>query len=458
MYAVLRTVHVISRQKIVDTWIRTMDVEALKNLVQQAKLDVDGPIEFPLEECTMLNLTNCGLSSLPSGFEAAFPNLSILFLSKNCFEELPAVIGKCVKLQMVAFKSNGMKSIHRDSLQAQLRWLILTDNDIEHIPQTIGNCPLLQKCMLSGNKLKALPKAIEKCKNLELIRLASNRLTEAPMELLQLPKLAWVALSDNPFLQKVQEERLSSHSTLSLLSDVDYESGEILGQGAGGITRKAMYNNEVVAVKTYGANMTSDGLPAQERKINSVASSLDCSALIKVLGETQDGSLVMEFLNGFKAIAGPPSFESCSRDVYHEECKIEAKKASRIVSSLLQALRSLHQECICHGDFYGHNILVDDAYDEVRLSDFGAAFFYERDSDYATLLQNIELRAFAIFVEEMKARVLENAPLLDKLADVCKQSGSRIEDVFIACRQFELADMATAYGAGVSGSPAEEKE
>lgn len=49
---------------------------------------------------TKLNLPNCGLSTLPDNLATLLPNLSILFLSNNVFEELPPVVGSCSKLQV----------------------------------------------------------------------------------------------------------------------------------------------------------------------------------------------------------------------------------------------------------------------------------------------------------------------------------------------------------------------
>jgi Leucine-rich repeat (LRR) protein len=79
---------------------------------------------------------------------------------------------------MVSFKDNGMKSIHPDSLQPQLRWLILTGNELTTLPDTIGRCKKLQKLMLSGNRIETLPNSMGACENLELVRLACNQLKE----------------------------------------------------------------------------------------------------------------------------------------------------------------------------------------------------------------------------------------------------------------------------------------
>lgn len=444
--------------------IPTESIRELERLVELAKLNVPLPVSFPLEHVHKLNLTGCGLSLLPVNFEKAFPHLSILFLSNNNFQELPEVIGKCLHLQMVAFKSNQLDSIHPEALQPQLRWLILTDNRISIIPDTIGRCKLLQKCMLSGNRLQAIPQAMEQCTNLELIRLASNQLTEPPMVLLRLPKLAWIALSDNPFLHKVLEAHDLS-SGLPILEDLDESNNaaEILGEGASGITRKREYQGESVAVKTYSTevNMTSDGLPEEERRINCAAAILDCPAFIRILGRTRNGSLVMEYLKGYQAIGYPPSFDSCSRDVYTNDSLVHnmnAKQAKMIVSALLQALVELHKQGICHGDFYGHNILVcTEDTSQVRLSDFGAAFFYEKESEvssYGTLLERIELRSFAIFVEEVNTHLEEGElALLGELVARCRKedpsSENNFDRVYIWWKQKQLADIAKEFGFGI---------
>ncbi|KAL7580743.1 hypothetical protein ACA910_001027 [Epithemia clementina (nom. ined.)] len=393
----------------------------------------------PYVNITKLDLPNCGLSELPLGFERAFPNVRILFLSQNRFRQVPAVIGSCRQLQMVAFKDNNgvLQSIHPDALQPQLRWLILTNNQLQSLPDSIGErCHQLQKCMLSGNQLRTLPDTMKHCQNLELIRLASNQLDEIPMVLLQhCPKLAWIALSDNPCLSHVQNNNNNTASAcasavpLLQFNALDWQEGQVLGRGAGGVTRKVRWQDQYVAVKEYGGAMTSDGLPETERRLACAAAALHSPALVQVLGETpplptqlppdhggvaetEDApaaplSLVMEYLDGFVALAGPPSLESCSRDVYHHGTasiiQMSVEQAEAMISKLLQALTALHAVGICHGDFYGHNILVESTNPaNVRLTDWGAAFFYSRtDTAVAPYIELAEIRAFSILCQEV---------------------------------------------------------
>lgn len=372
-------------------------------LLSLAQIQIEPSINF--ENIKKLNLYDCDLSSLPSSLPSALPNLSILFCSKNNFEEVPEIIGRCLKLQMVAFKSNRITRIHPESLGPQMRWLILTDNAIASIPSSIGKCAILQKLMLSGNKISELPAEIGQCQNLELVRLSSNQLHAPPMTLLQLPKLAWVALSDNPFLQKHIKRINGTQTSLSLFEQDhldDSNLGEVLGSGASGVTRKYTVESGEVAVKEFSATITSDGNPEEERRICVLISALKCLGLVKMLGQTKKGSIVMELLKNYEVFGGSPSFDSCSRDVYSDDVKITKKQAIAMVSKLLNTLCVLHQNGICHGDFYGHNILISQE-DEtvVKLSDFGAAFCYETHSDYGKFIEQIEVRAYGHLVNEI---------------------------------------------------------
>lgn len=395
------------------------DYEEINQLLSIGRATPSPP---PFESVTKLDLFQCNLSSLPASMSTLLPNLSILFCMKNKFTEMPSVIGDCENLQMVSFKSNKLSSIHPEALAPQLRWLILTDNALTEVPSTIGRCSNLQKLMLSGNKIKSLPDEIEMCQNLELVRLASNELSKPPMSLLRLPNLAWVALSDNPFLNHHGHSMYEDVSKLKVLSDEsldDSNIGEVLGTGASGITHKKTLNGVHVAVKMYSGKITSDGNPEEEKRISLLASTLGCECLIDVLGETANGSLVMELLTNVVAFADPPSLDSCSRDVYKPEAFLNPDEAVKMVSGLLDVLSKLHSSGVCHGDFYGHNILVkSDGTFSVKLTDFGAAFLYDRSSEYGKLIEKVEIRAFRHLVDEIRVLVQKNQPEVTKSAPV----------------------------------------
>jgi len=175
--------------------------------------------------------------------------------------------------------------------------------------------------------------------------------------------------------------------------------------------------------------ITSDGDPSEERRAALLASSLGCSTLVDVLGQTPNGSLVMELLTDYRVLSQPPSLESCSRDVYDPSSAtdITPEAAARMVGDLLHTMTSLHERGLCHGDFYGHNILVSTREaGRVWLTDFGAAFFYDRRGECGAAIEVVERRAFGILVEEVADLVtvgggLRTVELLKEFADLCEK-------------------------------------
>jgi len=368
-----------------------------------------------------LDLPRCNLTRLPDNLASMLPNLEILFCPQNNFPHVPAVIGECPKLRMVSFKEcQTIETIPPEALQPQLKWLILTGNRLKELPETIGRCTKLQKLMLSGNQLQRLPsRSMANLRNLELVRLACNQLEEPPTDVLQslVGNLRWAAFASNPFLNTTAKQRNEGdgvHAGLEILDDPSLEDTqlEILGRGAGGITRKAYIENKndnntktPVAVKTFAGEITSDGSPQDEKAISVAAASLNDDALIRLLGQTKErGALVMEFLQGYEALAGPPSFQTCSRDVYPDDVSdyVTPEFGWKICMNMLRVLNKLHNQLgICHADFYAHNILINTTTEDVKLSDFGAAFFYDTNSEYGKSIQRIELGAYTVLVEEL---------------------------------------------------------
>jgi Leucine-rich repeat (LRR) protein len=127
----------------------------------------------------ILDLSNNKLSVLPDDL-SRLKKLRILFCSNNRFTELPEVLGGCQQLEMIGFKSNQIIRVSSAALPSRIRWLILTDNRVEQLPQDIGRLERIQKLALAGNRLTSLPDSIKNCHKLELIRLSANRLNAFP--------------------------------------------------------------------------------------------------------------------------------------------------------------------------------------------------------------------------------------------------------------------------------------
>ena len=373
-----------------------------------------GLTQFPSEifvladSLEILDLSGNALSELPDDLYRLH-KLRIIFCSNNQFIELPEVLGRCAELSMIGFKANKIRRVSAQSLPVKLRWLTLTDNEIEALPQEIGDCHYLQKLMLAGNRLQTLPATLANCKRLELLRIAANQLHTFPTWLLSLPRLSWLAYSGNPFSAALEAGALADSS----LDDIHWDSLELdqlLGEGASGVIHRARYgipnkDTSLVAVKLFKGDVTSDGLPQCEMAAS--VSAGEHPNLINVLGRVTEhpagaNGLVMELIDAeFSNLAGPPSLDSCTRDTYPADTRFELPVVLRIAQSIVAVVQHLHQQGIMHGDLYGHNILHCGE-GRTLLGDFGAASFYATDDRaLADGLQKLEVRAFGCILEEL---------------------------------------------------------
>ncbi len=378
------------------------------------RLDLScGLTEFPREifeladSLEILNLSGNALSSLPDDLHR-LPHLRVLFCSDNRFTELPTCLGQCEKLSMIGFKANQIHHVPAAALPPQLRWLILTDNSISQLPDELGQRPLLQKLMLAGNHLAHLPESLSQCKNLELIRIASNHLTYLPEWLLALPSLTWLAYAGNPV---ERAEEVAADDTTPNIPWSELEVAEVLGEGASGVIRKALWKPcaQSVAVKLYKGAITSDGSPLHEMQACIAAG--QHPNLIKVEGRVVDhpeaqAALVMDLIDpSYRNLAALPSLASCTRDVYEPDTRFSLAVALRMARGIASVGAHLHRHGITHGDLYGHNILWNAAGD-CLLGDFGAASFHTiADTVETRALQRIEVRAFGVLLGELLERI-----------------------------------------------------
>ncbi|RDK02932.1 leucine-rich repeat-containing protein kinase family protein [Paraburkholderia lacunae] len=377
-----------------------------------------GLTEFPREifdlsdTLEILDLSGNALSTLP----ADLPRLSklrIVFASDNLFTELPEVLGQCSQLSMIGFKANRIRKVSGRSLPAQLRWLILTDNEIETLPAEIGNCTQLQKLMLAGNRLQTLPETLAACTRLELLRLAANQLSELPAWLPSLPRLSWLAYAGNPF-GAARETAALTDTPIAEIHWGTLRLEEPLGEGASGVIyraallRTARDASRSVAVKLFKGAVTSDGLPDCEMAACIRAG--DHPNLIPVVGKVKDHpagahGLVMELIDPqYSNLAGPPSLESCTRDIYGPDTRFDLTSALRIAHGIASAACHLHRQGVMHGDLYAHNILHC-GQGRALLGDFGAASFHApEDPALGLALQRLEVRAYGCLLEELMDR------------------------------------------------------
>ena len=413
--------------------MHTLDQLRAGQLKGISRLDLSASLtQFPEEifdladSLEVLNLSGNQLSDLPQDLHRLH-RLQVLFCSNNNFEHVPESVGRCQSLRMVGFKSNRIRELSARALPPRLRWLILTDNCLGTLPDELGDCTDLQKLMLAGNRLRELPASLARLHKLELLRIAANQLAALPEFLLQLPSLAWLAHGGNPF------EVDAPASGTPDVRWADLQIGEVLGQGASGIIHRADWQRadgqrEAVALKLFKGQMTSDGTPQSEMAacltVGQHANLIGAIGRVVEHPQGQQGLLLSLVEPRFGILAGPPSLQSCSRDSYPSDWRLPFAQALRVASGIASALRHLHARGVTHGDLYGHNILIDDI-GHALLGDFGAASFLPAVApSQQGLLQRIEVRAFGILLEELLQRCEvpgEHAAQLAELVRRCQQ-------------------------------------
>jgi hypothetical protein len=364
-----------------------------------------------LTQLVKLNAAGNALRDLPRGFDRLV-NLRTAFFLGNAFEAVPAVLGRLPSLFMLSFKSCRLRVVHGEALAPSLGWLILTDNQLTHLPPELGTLRHLRKLMLASNRLASLPDDWSGCTSLELVRLSDNALAPPlPPSLLTLPRLAWIALAGNHLPPRHRTARLAVPPALRIPRS-RLALGRLLGDGASGTVYEAAWAREggaaapvlPVAVKLYKPS-SSDGRVEDE-----VAACLALAArgggtggqhLIATLGvspsdddaDEEDGAtsatavqpqerptapaLVMELLpppstdggsstgaaasvggSGLSLLGRTPSFASVTRDVYPPGTAFTPRQAAAIATGVAHAVATMHAAGVAHGDVYAHNTLV----------------------------------------------------------------------------------------------------
>ncbi|RYU70488.1 protein kinase [Aliivibrio finisterrensis] len=369
----------------------------------------EGLTEFPLEILSLadsleiLDLSNNQLTTLPIEI-AQLPKLKIFFASNNPFTVLPDVLAQCQNLEMIGFKSCQIQHVPENAFPPKLRWLILTDNQVEALPNSLGDCHLMQKLALAGNKLTELPNNLSQLHNLELLRISANQLIECPEQLLNLPKLAWFAFAGNPFCKSDVKVK-----SVPNIASSDYTLEDVLGQGASGVISKARWNQEQtdfpqeIAVKVFKGEVTSDGYPEDE--LQACLKVGNHPSLVQSLAQVNEENhlaLIMNLIpSHYKNLGLPPSLESCTRDTFPEGFTLSLEHINKMAAEMRNVFDHLHDNQVCHGDLYAHNTLFD-ADANIIFGDFGAASMYHMLSEnQQQKIRAIEERALNYFVDDL---------------------------------------------------------
>jgi hypothetical protein len=398
-----------------------------------------------LAGATRLDLS-CGLTEFPREIFDLADSLETLNLSGNALDALPDDLGRLHAaravllgqplhvaarihrpvpwLDIVGFKANRIRSVPAAALPPSLRWLILTDNQIEELPDTLGHCTRMQKLMLAGNRLRRLPDSMAACRRSNCCASPPTASRRCPIGCSPCRASRGLRPPATPSIRK-PKTRPSPRSRCRM-SPGGLTLGKKLGEGASGVIHQATLgpSQQEVAVKLFKGAVTSDGWPHSEMAacIAAGAHPTLIAAQSRIDGHP-DGTegLVMALVPpSFRTLAGPPSLASCTRDVYADDAQWTSDVALRIAHDIASAMQHLHARGILHGDLYAHNILWN-AQGGGRLGDFGAGWMTgSLDARQAAALQRLEMRAFGCLLEELLERCSDAPPAaMSALKDRC---------------------------------------
>lgn len=149
-----------------------------------------------------------GLGALGWAAISCMKQLVQLDLSRNRLSDLPAEIGRCHALQVLAVSHNQLPSLPAELCELlQLRELDASHNQLEALP--VGMCRLsaLQSLSLGANRLCALPEELAGLQALASLSVPSNRLATLPPGMLAgCAALRSLDVHDNPVtVQQLRE-------------------------------------------------------------------------------------------------------------------------------------------------------------------------------------------------------------------------------------------------------------
>lgn len=392
------------------------------------RLTIRGASYFPTEifryanAIKILDMSHGQLTTLPAELPR-LQHLKIAFFSNNLFTAVPPVLAECRQLELLGFKSCQLNTVPEHSLPTTLRWLILTDNQLTQLPDSLGRLTQLKKLSLAGNRLQTLPDALVACQQLEFFRISANALQSPPVWLQDLPQLAWYGDAGNPFSRQP-----SSATTVQQINWQELKFGELVGESPSSQVFKAtqLATQQMVAVKLYRGALTSDGFPSDDIHNNLAAGAHP--NLIQVLGqlahapEQKTGLIFTLIPASYHSLGLPPSLATCTRDTYHTNISFTVPYIVKVLKGIAAAGTHLHARGIQHGDLYAHNILVN-AVGDALLGDFGAASLY--DPTLEPWRETIDVRAFQHLADELVSRCPDTMP--ESLRAV--QSAIRFSDI-----------------------------
>ncbi|MFT7030891.1 MAG: Leucine-rich repeat (LRR) protein [Marinoscillum sp.] len=169
----------------------------------------------------VLKVNNARLDEIhPSFYKLS--SLGELQLQENQLKDIPVGISELKNLTKLSFYKNQLTSLPEDLFELDLKVIDLYYNQLEVIPETMGNLSSLEILFLAYNKIYTLPESLGNLDHLVELYLHHNRLSVLPAGLAQLDKVKVVRVNDNYLVDFPVQFLIKSQ-----LSDLDISNNQI---------------------------------------------------------------------------------------------------------------------------------------------------------------------------------------------------------------------------------------
>ncbi len=165
-----------------------LECENLEELVIQSnKLEILPAILSQLPQLKIINVNCNSISIIEKGLGTA-PKLKEIWLEENQLSILPAALLSNSSMHTIVATKNKIIALAEigSEQKSTIENLKLNDNQIQKLPQNIGNYKQLKLLGLSNNPIQKLPTTFGKLKKLRSLAIGGTNITEMPLELLQL--------------------------------------------------------------------------------------------------------------------------------------------------------------------------------------------------------------------------------------------------------------------------------
>lgn len=150
-----------------------------------------------IDSVTDVSLDGKGLNCLPHEL-ILLRRLEKLVLSNNQIQTLPDLFGTLISLKHLCIFHNDLTTLPASFTRlTKLEWLNLGSNLLVSLPEEFGNLGALRELGLHDNKLGSLPSSFSLLQSLSKLSLIYNNFTFVPEPLFQMKSLKELDLSNN---------------------------------------------------------------------------------------------------------------------------------------------------------------------------------------------------------------------------------------------------------------------